>query len=310
MVELLGTLGSIFLTVIVPLFALIGLGWGIDRKFGFHLETLVKLTIYVFVPAFVFVRLVESTLEPGLLPRLATATLIVIIGMAILSVLAARLRGDPPATLTAMMLATMFYNCGNFGVPAIGLAFGPRAAELQVFVLVTMNIATFTVGTLIATWHHDTSGWRKMLPMLRQPAVYAVVLALVLRETNLRPVEWPIWVPLRMLADGTLGFMLLVLGVQLSKIKPNSLKDGLGAVVVIRLLLGPAIAFGAALAMGFDKETTKILVLGAGAPAAINTALLAHEFKADTRLASAAVFYTTLLSLVTVTIVLAILRAW
>jgi malate permease and related proteins len=310
MTTLLSTLGSILLTVIVPLFVLVAVGWSADRKFGLHLETLVKMTMYIFVPAFVFVRLVESSLEPGLAPALAGATLIVVAGMGVLSVLVAKVRADPPATLTAMMLANMFYNCGNFGVPAMKLAFGARAAEIQVFVLVTMNITTFTIGTLIATWHHDTSGWRKMLPMLRQPAVYAVILALVLRESSLHPREWPLWEPLRLLADGTIGFMLLVLGVQLSKINPPPLGGGLFSIVIVRLLVGPAIAWGAASAFGFDKETTKVLILGAGAPAAINTALLAHEFNADTRLAAAAVFYTTLLSAVTVTLVLAVLRMW
>jgi predicted permease len=190
----------------------------------------------------------------------------------------------------------------------MGLAFGQRAAELQVFVLVTMNITTFTVGTLIATWHHDAAGWRKMLPMLRQPAVYAVLAALGLRELSWSPTGWPVWEPLRFLADGTIGFMLLVLGVQLSKIRPPPMGSALVSVIVIRLLLGPLAAWAAAPLFGLDGLAADVLILGAGAPAAINTALLAHEFRADTRLASAAVFYTTLLSAVTVSVVLAVLR--
>jgi predicted permease len=80
------------------------------------------------------------------------------------------------------------------------------------------------------------------------------------------------------------------------------------SVIVIRLLLGPLAAWAAAPLFGLDGLAADVLILAAGAPAAINTALLAHEFHADTRLASAAVFYTTLLSAVTVSVVLAILR--
>jgi predicted permease len=41
----------------------------------------------------------------------------------------------------------------------------------------------------------------------------------------------------------------------------------------------------------------------------VNTALLAHEFKADARFAAAAVLYSTLLAAVIVTLLLAVLRA-
>ncbi len=307
--EVIGTLGSILTTVVLPLFVLVGVGWAVDRRFGLNLDALVKLTIYVFVPAFVLVRLVETKLEPGLAPRLVAATLLVIAGMWLLTRGWAVLRRVPPATATAGMLACMFYNCGNFGVPAMKLAFGDHAAQAQVFVLMTMNIATFTLGTVIATAHHDLAGWRRFVPMLRQPSIYAVAAGLTLRELGWQPGRTPLWEPVRLVADGTIGFMLLTLGVQLSKIKPPRLTATLATVSVIRLLAGPVLALGAARLLGCDWPTTQILVLGAGAPAAINTALLAHEFKADTTLASAAVFYTTLLSVPTVTIILAVLRA-
>lgn len=309
MMEPISMLAGILTSVVLPLFVLVAVGWACDRRFGLNLETMVKLTIYVFVPAFVFVRLVESQLEPGLAPKLVLVTLIVIAAMGLLSWGGARVRREPAATCTAMMLTCMFYNCGNFGVPAMKLAFGAHAAEAQVFVLTTMNIATFTLGTVMATAHHGAAGWRRLLPVLKQPSLWAVVLALALRETPLQPTSWPVWEPLRLAADGTIAFMLLTLGVQLSKIKPPPLDGSLAWVAVVRLLLGPLIAWGAAWALGCDRETTHILILGAGAPAAINTAMLAHEFKADARLASAAVFYTTLLSVVTVTVVLALIRA-
>jgi len=52
-----------------------------------------------------------------------------------------------------------------------------------------------------------------------------------------------------------------------------------------------------------------ILILGAASPTAVNTALLAHEFKADSHFAAAAVFYATLAASIVVTALLAILRA-
>lgn len=50
------------------------------------------------------------------------------------------------------------------------------------------------------------------------------------------------------------------------------------------------------------------MIVSAAFPTAINTALLAHEFKADAQFAAAAVFYSTLASMFTVTCIIALLR--
>ena len=44
---------EIFIGVCLPLLAVIMLGWLLERIFDFDLRTLVKLNIYVFVPAFI-----------------------------------------------------------------------------------------------------------------------------------------------------------------------------------------------------------------------------------------------------------------
>jgi predicted permease len=50
------------------------------------------------------------------------------------------------------------------------------------------------------------------------------------------------------------------------------------------------------------------MILSASFPTAVNTALLAHEFQADSEFAAAAVFYSTLASMITVTAAITILR--
>ena len=50
------------------------------------------------------------------------------------------------------------------------------------------------------------------------------------------------------------------------------------------------------------------MIISAAFPTAVNTALLAHEFKADSDFAAAVVFYSTLASMFTVTCLIAVLR--
>jgi predicted permease len=57
----------ILTNIILPVFLLIGVGVLIDRAFKPDLPTLSKLNFYVFVPALVFTRLVDSQLSGELI---------------------------------------------------------------------------------------------------------------------------------------------------------------------------------------------------------------------------------------------------
>jgi predicted permease len=59
---------------------------------------------------------------------------------------------------------------------------------------------------------------------------------------------------------------------------------------------------------GFHGELAKSMILSASFPTAVNTALIAHEFNADTEYAAGAVFWSTLLSMISVTVLIAVLK--
>jgi malate permease and related proteins len=56
---------DIFVKIILPVFILIGVGVLVDRLLKIDLPTLSKLTFYLFLPAIIFVNLVESEIAPG-----------------------------------------------------------------------------------------------------------------------------------------------------------------------------------------------------------------------------------------------------
>jgi predicted permease len=61
---------------------------------------------------------------------------------------------------------------------------------------------------------------------------------------------------------------------------------------------------------GFRGESAVVMILSSAFPTAVNTTLLAHEFRADANFAAAVVFYSTLGSMFTVTALVAALRLW
>ncbi len=299
---------TLFQEICLPIFLMIGAGWCLDRKFSFDLKTLVKLNIYFFVPAFIFVRVTQSDLSSTVAFRVMAFTLTMILLMGLLSWAYAKLTGLPSGSRRALQLSTMFYNSGNYGIPLMALAF-PEIAALQVFVLMTMNIATFSLGTFLAAsgGEGQRPAW---LAILRQPSLYAIALALGFKSAGAG--DWVtttfLWEPLEYTEQGLISFALATLGVQLSQTRPPPPRGAVSWALVQRLLLGPLLATLIVPWFGFSTEVQALLILGAGTPTAINTALLAHDFDADHRFATAVVFYSTLLSLITITGILYLLR--
>ncbi|WP_009961679.1 AEC family transporter [Verrucomicrobium spinosum] len=304
---------DLFLNVCAPIFFVVGLGWLLDRKFRLHLETLVKLNIYLLVPAFIFTRVLDTELAGHEALQIVGFTLATITLMFICSTIAARVLKMHSQQRQALRLATMFYNCGNYGLPLVTLAFGHEGAAVQVYVLATMNVATFTIGLFLAQERGEKPGahWRALNGMLRQPTLYALLAGVLAKSTglHLQEVTW-LWQPLDLLQAALVGFALLTLGVQMSQTRPAPFRAPLFAALGIRLILSPLLALGLTQIMGFPPAVAASLVLATGAPTAVNTALLAHEFGGDVSFATSSVYYTTLVSMLTTTVTLSLLKLW
>jgi hypothetical protein len=303
---------QILTDVCAPIFMIVGCGWLLDRKFALNLESLVKINIYLLVPAFVFARLMGAPMsgrEAGRIMLCAFAVIVLCGFAALIASKALRMTGGWRKSL---MLAAMFGNCGNFGLPLVTLAFGKEAAAVQVYVLVVMNVSTFTFGLFLANNGAEAVSHRRaLLSTLRQPAIYAVTAAALCKALGWQPMHiTALWQPLDMLADALVGFALLTLGVQLSQTRPAPLHAPLLSALTIRLLVAPLLAWGLTHVMRFPPAIAAVLILTAGAPTAVNTALLAHEFGGNTAFATASVYYSTLASLLTASVCLAVLRWW
>jgi predicted permease len=298
----------ILANIILPIFLLIGVGVWIDRAIKPDLHTLSKLNFYVFVPALVFIRLVDSQLDRGLVELVIGFNVVHMLILLALCWLAFSLR---PFRQKRPMLtsAALFNNCGNYGLPFAQLAFGDFGVEVMALILVFQNITSFSLGLWLMG--DENAHWKMRLKeFLKTPVLYAVTAALVINWLHIKLPE-PLHFSLLQLGNGLVPIALLTLGVQLSRARWWGEMIPLGAANLMRLVISPLLAVGLAwvwqaVTPGLDERIFAVLICGAALPVAVNVYILAMEYDRQPELASRIVFWSTLVSAVTLTIWLAI----
>lgn len=300
---------QILFNIILPVFILIGLGGLIDRLLPVDLSTLSKLSFYVFLPAVVFIKLLDSDLTAGIF---GTVVIFCFIHMFITLLICWGCFGHHSFRQQRPVLAmgALFYNAGNFGFPFAQLAFGSLGTSVMAIMLTTQLISNFTVGLWLMGI--GKGRWTKILKsFLRVPVIYIILAALLLNALNLHLPD-PLYNSINYLADGLIPMALLTLGVQLSRSKVFGQPLAISSVTLMRLVISPLLALGIVSLWALVDPAQMallgpILIAGFGLPVAVNVYLLAVEYGQDPELPSQSVFWTTLLSALTLTAWLAIL---
>src|SRR5688572_26092553 len=106
---------SIFWNVIAPIFLMMAVGFVVQRRIGFDLKSLTRLTFWVFVPALLFTNILESDLRVGDVAHIAVHFTILFAVMFAIAWYGARLLGAGNRMQRAVTASVLFYNSGNYG---------------------------------------------------------------------------------------------------------------------------------------------------------------------------------------------------
>ncbi len=299
-----GLLANIAWTVIAPIFIVIALGAFLGRILRLDPYGLNKLNLYVFVPALAFTKFLYADLNLSQIGMVCLFWICQALTMWLFAAAACAALKVMKARRHIVAMGFMFPNSGNYGIPVAELAFGAWGVAVQSVVLAAQNIVFFTVGTFLAGG--GMARFRAGLnAAMRIPVIHAIVLAFILRaKPELVPV--PLDKALGMLSAGLIPIALLTLGAQLGAGAPPRLSRDVNLIVAGRLLLGPLVGFLIVSLLGIEPALGSVLIVSSSFPLAVNTALLAIEFKRQPALAAAGVLWTTILSSLTVTCVIAL----
>jgi len=302
----LSTLLEILVHDIVPIFIVIGLGYVFARRTQPELRTLSRLTFYILSPCLVFVSLIESNIAGGEVAQIVGFVVTLTLSMGALAWVTARALHLSARQTSAFLLAVMFVNAGNYGLGVTRLAFGPEVQARAVLYFVASSVMVYTLGVLIAKGF--TGGWRGALKqLLGLPHIYALSAALIIRALNWQ-VPQPIMDGLRFPAQAAIPLMLLLLGAQLVNAEVGQYWRPALAATGLSLIIAPLLAFGLASLLALPAQTRQAVVLEASMPAAVITTLIATEFQAEPKLVTSTVVLSTLLSPITLSIIIALLK--
>ncbi len=293
---------------VLPAFLIAALGYILGKRLQLEKQTLSRICLNVLVPALAFNSLVTSTVDLEVAGRLVVAALVFpIVQIALFMPLFKLMRWDQNRS-RAMLLATVFTNAGNYGLPVMLFAFGQEGMDLGVVFMVSQTLMIYSLGVYIAASSQMNTA-TALKQVLKMPAVWAALAGLAVRLTGLT-VPQILMRPVGLLAQAAVPVFLLLLGIQLigsGSVQKSWTVPSIG--VVLRLVVAPIIAVFLGRAFGLSGLPWKIYVLQAAMSTPVNATVLAQEFNAEPVTVTQVTALSTVASVITLTLWIMILRA-
>jgi hypothetical protein len=295
----------IFANNLLPILLIAGAGFVLGRVLQVEARPLGRVIFYIFSPLLVFHLVTDSQLSFDQILRMmgfALATILIVGGLALLAGKLLRLERGP---LTAVVLTALFSNNGNYGLPLISFAFGQEALAYASIYFVTSITISYTLGVVIASLGRLSLA-KALLGLLKVPAVYAILLAMIFLRTG-----WSLPEPLErtvtLAAGAAVPAMLVLLGLELQRVEWSRNLRALSIPVVLRLVVGPLVALATAGLFGLPILARQAGIVESGTPPAVMTSVLVAEYDVEPSLVTAIIFVGTIISPLTLTLVLFLL---
>lgn len=290
--------------IILPIFTLILLGWGVRRwmlqeeAFWRGLE---RLIYFAFFPALLFHTLSHAPLDfAQATPMLLVGIGYTVIGMA-LGYASQWLFADPPRVFAAAFQCSFRFN-SYVGLALAGALFG-RPGIAAIGLLMGFLVPLANVAAVAVLARHGEGDWLKSI--LGNPLILATAGGLVFSQTGLS-LPGAADAALELLARASLPLGLIAVGAGMRFSGLGHARGHLWYGVTVKLLVLPAIAWGLGRLAGLQGVWFTTALLLAALPHSTVAYLLAVRMGGDGRISANQISLTTLLSMLTLPVWLAL----
>ncbi len=316
---------DIFASAVLPVVAVAAVGFVLGRVAEVDTGGLNTVAVYVLTPALVFDSVATTSLPAGALATIAVGVVAFTLAMTALAEGVGRLLGDREPLLSAFVLACVFSNSGNYGIPLSEFAFGTAGRSTAAVFLTVQSVLMYTLGIYVAARSSGRAGLSGVRRVLAVPLVYAVVAALLARRFDLvPPAESTAMETVGMVGDAAIPVVLLILGIELADTDYGAALGNVARPVAVKTALAPLVGAGVALALaagpplpGFgEPAVARTFVLETATPTAVTPLILLVEFGDETTIGGVsaaeyvgtAVLVSTLVSVPVLTVLISLLR--
>jgi predicted permease len=290
---------NVILSAIIPVIAIVFVGYIVGKKVAIDLSTLSKMALYVLYPALIIDVLYHTslTLENAVGMFLGFTLSFFLLG-AIAWLLAKKL-GFSAALQKSFVSTSTMSNCGNMGLPIILFALGQTGLDRATIYLIAWNIIILVV---VPPFLKGGGFWSALKFTLKLPLIWGVIIGLVLRTTDIE-LPWKLADALKMLSQAAIPDALLFLGI---KIATSPLQISLYEVGAscMRLIGGALIGLIIGKILNLEQLDLQVLVLQNAMPTAVGALLMVNEFGGDSARTARVVVSSTLLSFITIPFIL------
>jgi malonate transporter len=298
------------LNVILPVFALMALGYAAVRLRLFPTEGVRGLIMFVnnfATPCLLFQALAKADFSTTfniqvIGPFYAGAVSVFALG----AVLSYRFFRDKPGESVASGFSAMFTNTVLIGVPIMSRAYGPGALPttfsiiaFHASVLITMAMIVMEVARRDGAPMHKVM-WTAFLRIISNPLLWGIVLGALVNLSGISMIE-PVDAFIAMMAAAVTPVALFGLGGALNDYKLSDSWAQSLTMSLLKLIVQPVIAWVIMVPiLNVDHEYARYGVLLAAMPTGINAFVFASYYNRSVNVATNTILITTVLSVVTV----------
>jgi len=303
------------LAAVFPVFGLVACGV-LAGRFGLvHQSSSQALNQFVYafaLPAMLFVAVYRGSLEEILSGMFLLAVIGATLGTALAGYMISHfMRNATSAENTLRALNASFANTGYLGIPLVTVAYGERAALPAALATVATNIVSFALAIVcLELFVNPRPGAlrRALGGVLRSPLIWPIALAVACVALEIRvPIPLERFATLLAAAAGPCA--LFAIGLFVSQL---SMRAGIAAAwpsTTLKLVVHPALmALLAFYLVPIDPFWAKIGVVCASLPLGATAFVLAQRYKLLEAETSTGAVLSTAVSVVTVSLVMAVLH--
>ncbi len=294
-------LNLIYLTF-TPLFLIAGAVVLVSRKIKMEARSFARANIYLFAPCLALNSMLNTRMSGREIGSIVVATIICGFCMAAAAWAVAKMLGYDRRMISTFILTAIIMNSLNFGLPFITFAFGAEAESRAVVFVIGQLFVVYGLGTFVIS--RGTKSFQDSIAnVFKMPIPYMAALGIFLNLTG-NDLPQPVGQAVAVLGRASVPCAMVILGLQLSTANMRGRWKGLIGITLTRYGIGATIAFFVATLMGLTGLTLRVFILIYSMPVGVTSGVLATEFDGDAEFAAAGVLFTTLLSIIPLSLLL------